>query len=250
MWRRLHPWPAVGDKTGAPGRIWHILQVTASGSPHLPPSGAPHLTALAIADPPDAWRALGFAVASDGGCRIGEVTLALGGAGRGITGWRVEGAPGLADALGLDVGDAAGAPGSGGEHPNGALGLDHVVVAVPDFDGVTAALEGIGLPFRRVRQASGTVRQGFRRLGPVILEVVEAPGTPRASLWGLVAIAPDLDALVTLAAPHVKPPRAAVQPGRRIAPVSRSAGLSTQLAFMDPEPAPPRESPPETADRS
>lgn len=212
----------------------------------------PRLSALAIADPPDAWRALGFAVASDGGCRVGAVTLALGAAGLGITGWRVEGAPGLSEALGLDPTlECSGATvNAEAAHPNGVVGLDHVVVAVPDFDTVAAALAAIGLPFRRVRQASETVRQGFRRLGPVILEVVEAPGTPRASLWGLVAIAPDLDALGTLAAPHVKPPRAAVQPGRRIAPVSRSAGLSTQLAFMDPEPAPPPESPPETADRS
>lgn len=199
----------------------------------------PRLTALAIADPPAAWRALGFAVGSGGGCRIGEVTLAVGVAGQGITGWRVEGAPGLSAALGLDPTlDVSEAPGNAeGAHPNGALGLDHVVVVVPDFDAVAGALEGIGLPFRRVRQASETVRQGFRRLGTVILEVVEARGAPRAALWGLVAIVGDLEALVTLAAPHVKPPRPAVQPGRRIAPVSRSAGLSTQLAFMDPEPA-------------
>ena len=204
----------------------------------------PRLSGLAIADPPDAWRALGFAVASDGGCRVGAVPLARGAPGQGSTGWRVEGAPGLSEALGLDTTlEVSGAAVSAEvAHPNGVLGLDHVVVAVPDFDAVANALDAMALPFRRVRQASETVRQGFRRLGPVILEVVEAPAAPRAALWGLVAIVADLDALVTLAAPHVKVPRAAVQPGRRIAPVSRSAGLSTQLAFMDPEP--------EAADRS
>ena len=205
----------------------------------------PRLTALAIADPPEAWAALGFGVGADGRCRVGDVTLSLGGPGRGITGWAVEGAPGLSEALGLRVGelDTPVAPGAEARaHPNGAVGLDHVVVAVPDFDAVAGALEGIGLPFRRVRQASETVRQGFRRLGPVILEVVEATGAPRSALWGLVAIVPDLEVLVGVAAPHVKPARAAVQPGRQIAPVSRSAGLTTQLAFMDLEP--------EAADRS
>jgi hypothetical protein len=31
-------------------------------------------------------------------------------------------------------------------------------------------------------------------------------------------------------------PRPAVQPGRRITTVSREAGLSTRVAFIDPEP--------------
>nr|MDQ2897283.1 hypothetical protein [Actinomycetota bacterium] len=83
-------------------------------------------------------------------------------------------------------------------------------------------------------------RQGFRRLGPAILEVVEAPGAGASAFWGLVTTVPDLDALQQLAAPHIKPTRSAVQSGRRIAPVGPSAGLSTQLAFMDPEPARPR----------
>lgn len=124
-------------------------------------------------------------------------------------------------------------------HPNGAIGLDHVVVLVPDFDATAAALEALGLPFRRVRQASDTVRQGFRRLGPAILEVVEAPQVRAPALWGLVPVVADLEALATAAAPHVKPPRPAVQRGRHIVPVGSSAELSTQLAFMDAEPAPP-----------
>ncbi len=123
------------------------------------------------------------------------------------------------------------------EHPNGATGLDHIVVTVPEFDATAVGLEAAGLPFRRVRQASETVRQGFRRLGPAILEVVEAPGTPAPAFWGLVVIVADLEALAQATAPHLKPPRDAVQPGRHIVPVSHTAGLSTQLAFMDPEPA-------------
>jgi len=212
----------------------------------------PTLAALAVADPPDRWRALGFAVDDDGRFTLGGVEIRLGAGGQGIAGWTVTGAPGLDAALGLTgpvpapealKAPRAGAPGPGAlgagacaEHPNGATGLDHVVVIVPDFDATASALKQVGLPFRRVRQASGTVRQGFRRLGPAILEVVETPGADAPAFWGLVVIVPDLPALEALAAPHVKPARAAVQPGRQIAPVARSAGLTTQLAFMDAEP--------------
>ena len=212
----------------------------------------PALAALALADPPDRWRALGFAVGDDGHFALGDIEIGLGAGGQGITGWTVTGAPGLDRALGLTgPAGAPGAPrpgapgarafpasgaGAPGEHPNGAIGLDHVVVIVPDFDATASALEHVGLPFRRVRQASETVRQGFRRLGPAILEVVETPDATAPAFWGLVAVVADLEALATVAAPHIESPRPAVQPGRRIAPVRRSAGLSTRVAFMDPEP--------------
>lgn len=195
----------------------------------------PALATLALADPPDRWRALGFAVGEDGRFTLGGVGIGLGSPGQGITGWVVTGAPGLDAALGLVGPEAApagpeapAAPGGGGPaaHPNGAVGLDHIVVTVADFDATAAALEHAGLPFRRVRQASDTVRQGFRRFGPAILEVVEVSGADASAFWGLVVIVPDLAALAA---------RPAVQPGRHIAPVTRSAGLSTRLAFIDPE---------------
>jgi hypothetical protein len=227
------------------------------------PQGAdarPALAALAVADPPERWRALGFAVGDDDRFTLGDVEIWLGADGLGITGWSVTEAAGLDAALGLVTPPAAPAapappappappgapapsaspaPDGSAPHPNGATGLDHVVVIVPDFDATAGRLEQIGLPFRRVRQASETVRQGFRRLGPAILEVVDAPGAQAAAFWGLVVIVPDLEVLAALAAPHVKPARPAVQPGRRIAPVGRSAGLTTQLAFMDPQPPGP-----------
>ena len=48
----------------------------------------------------------------------------------------------------------------------------------PDFDRTVAALDARGLALRRTRQA-GDRRQGFRRLGPAIMEIVEAPEAPR-----------------------------------------------------------------------
>ena len=115
-----------------------------------------------------------------------------------------------------------------------------MVAITPDFDRTAAALDTVGMPLRRVRDAGG-FRQGFRRLGPAILELVESVDQPPgpARFWGVVAIAPDLEALRERLHPHLGPVRPAVQPGRHIATLAASAGLSTAVAFMDPEPRDP-----------
>jgi hypothetical protein len=122
------------------------------------------------------------------------------------------------------------------------MGLDHVVVTTPDFERTAAALKDAGIPLRRVRDvggglAAGGFRQGFRRLGPAILEVVEAPKVPAgpARFWGLVVTVADLVGLRARLAPHVGEIRDAVQPGRQIATLGEAAGLSPRIAFMDPE---------------
>ncbi len=130
-------------------------------------------------------------------------------------------------------------------HANGAIGLDHVVVVTPDFDRTAVALDRAGMPLRRIRQVGGdgvddraAFRQGFRRLGPAILELVEARGAPDgpAAFWGLVVIVSDLDGLAARLGDRLSPPKPAVQPGRRIATLRASAGLSPRVAFMDREP--------------
>jgi hypothetical protein len=132
------------------------------------------------------------------------------------------------------------------EHPNGAVGLDHVVVTTADFDRTAAALGAAAMPLRRIRtawQGERSFRQGFRRLGPAILEVVEIsspPATPRdepAHFWGLVVIVSDIDALAERLGPdRCGEPTDAVQPGRRIATLKRAGGLSMPVAFMTPDP--------------
>ena len=118
--------------------------------------------------------------------------------------------------------------------PNGVVGIDHVVIMTPDFDRTVAALDGRGLALRRTRQA-GDRRQGFRRLGPAIMEIVEAPEAPRPGFWGVTFLVADLGALGDELAAHVGAVRPAVQPGRHIATLSRSAGLSMPVALMDAE---------------
>ena len=104
-------------------------------------------------------------------------------------------------------------------------------------------LQRAGLDFRRRREGptpAGAVRQAFFRLGEVILEVVEhPPGTPAAGdpaaparFWGLAFVVEDLDATARYLGPLLREPRAAVQPGRRIATLKRDAGLTVPVAFI------------------
>ncbi len=190
----------------------------------------PELVALALADPPERWQALGFTV-DDGVCSIGGVAVGLGASGRGITGWAVTGLESEVDGLPIVPAPATAAPAA---HPNGAVGLDHVVVMTPDFERTSAALEAAGLELRRVVERPDGNRMGFRRLGAAILELVEVPELDPgpARFWGLVVIVDDLDALVERLGDDLGHVHDAVQPGRRIASVRRSAGLGEAVAFM------------------
>lgn len=194
----------------------------------------PELAGLAIADPPERWRALGFAVDENGELAVGEVRVTLGIAppGGGITGWSLRGLDRGGDIGGLPTTPAAAGPGPlRAVHPNGALAIDHVVIVTPGFDALAVALDQRGLGLRRVGERDGR-RQGFRRLGGPIMEIVEAPDAPAIAFWGVTFTVADLAAVA-----HVTgPPRDAVQPGRRIAAVGPEAGLSTRVAFMDPGP--------------
>ena len=202
----------------------------------MTPAPRAELAALQIADPPGAWEALGFTVSGDGVVVLGGVELWLDAAGRGITGWTLRRISLHRDVDGLPTGTTTDPPLRTRPHPNGAMGIDHVVVTTPDFDRSAAALEDAGIPLRRVRDAGG-FRQGFRRLGPAILEIVEAPRMPAgpARFWGLVVVVADLVGVRARLAPHVGEIRDAVQPGRQIATLGQSAGLSPRIAFMDPE---------------
>jgi catechol 2,3-dioxygenase-like lactoylglutathione lyase family enzyme len=125
-------------------------------------------------------------------------------------------------------------------HPNGTTAIDHVVVTTPDLDRTVAALEAAGLQARRVRDAGRgdrAIRQVFFRLGDPVLEVVGPPepsGDGPARFLGLALTVADLDATATALGQHVGEVKDAVQPGRRIATLRRSAGCTTALAFMSP----------------
>jgi hypothetical protein len=203
----------------------------------------PELAGLLVADPVERWEALGFDV-YDGQVELGGVRLVLGSPGRGIAAWSLSGTDAVIDGLPvapLDRGVSSYPPmsavtrhASEREHPNGAVAVDHVVVTTPDFDRTREALARAGMPLKRVAEMRGT-RMGFRRIGPAILELVEAADAERVAFWGLVVVVRDLEALARRLGEHLGEIRPAVQPRRRIATVRPSAGISTNLAFMDPD---------------
>lgn len=210
----------------------------------------PTLDELTVADAPDSWRECGFEVDGDT-CIVGDVRIRLAGdgAGKGLIGWSLR----EVDATDLDglATERSGrsAPSEGPTHPNGIVALDHVVAITPDLDRTVAVLEGAGFDLRRIREEptpAGAPRQAFFRLGSVILEVVQEPkeaveqgggGSRAAFFWGLAFVAPDLEATVASLGDRVGEIRAAVQPGRRIATLRRSAGLAAPVALITPPPA-------------
>jgi len=130
------------------------------------------------------------------------------------------------------------------EHPNGVVAIDHLVAMSPELDRAVQALQVAGLDLRRIREQptpAGAPRQAFFRIGQVILEVVQEPaeiveraeGSPGPTrFWGLALLSDDLELTVERLGQHCGEIRAAVQPGRRIATMRRSAGLAVPVALM------------------
>ena len=80
------------------------------------------------------------------------------------------------------------------------------------------------------------MRQAFHRSGEVIIEVVQTRSSVGTSLWGFVLVTNDLDDMVErLGGDVLSAPKAAVQPGRRIATVRSSVGLGVNVALMSPD---------------
>lgn len=215
----------------------------------LPSSAvAPTIDTLTLADDPAAWSALGFAVEDDHS-RIGSVELRFvpdrgGERAAGIVGWSLRGVETVElDGLPTTLSKhrvRASAP----AHPNGVRAIDHLVAISPDLDRSVAALGAAGFDLRRVREEptpAGAPRQAFFRLGEEILEVIQEPAEAIARgggserplrFWGLALVVEDLNRSAAQLAPHVGEVRPAVQPGRRIATLRRSAGLAVPIALM------------------
>jgi hypothetical protein len=208
---------------------------------------APTIDEIVLAEDPERWRTLGFTVI-DGTVQLGGVRLVLAGraAGRGMIGWSLRGlASDELDGLPTTRSELP-APVTSEKHANGVSAIDHVVAMSPELDRSVGALQSAGLDLRRIREQptpAGAPRQAFFRLGEVILEVVQEPehvgersaGGP-ARFWGLALLVSDLDRTVEQLAEHVSEIRAAVQPGRRIATLRRSAGLAVPIALMSVAP--------------
>jgi hypothetical protein len=200
---------------------------------------------LTLADDVKRWEQLGFAASGD--CvQLGQVLVRMAGAraGSGIVGWSLRGVSSTElDGLPTSVSERS-APEQAPAHPNGVIAIDHVVAMSPALERSTQALQAAGLDLRRVREEptpAGAPRQAFFRLGAVILELIQEPdevlartGGPDhpARFWGLALTVEDLERTAELMGPDVGEVRQAVQPGRRIATLGRSAGLAVPIALM------------------
>lgn len=191
------------------------------------------LAGLRVADDPATWEGLGFAVSEDR-LVVGGVTIELAGsdAGEGLVGWSVDGL----DSSVLPAVAVREAPAEDVRHPNGVVGVDHVVAFTGDMEATMAALAADGLAARRVREVpGGSMRQAFYVLGTALLELGgPVEGERGARFWGITLVASDLDALAERLGPLLGSVRDAVQPGRRIATLRREAGSSVPLAFITP----------------
>lgn len=188
-----------------------------------------------------AWRAVGFAVNDSGTVQLGGIRCRFDANSLtpGITSWALAEAddPSATSIDGLatshrDIPDSERVPAT---HPNGVIGIDHVVVYTPDLERTCAAITGAtAAPLKRIREV-GTLRQGFHRLGELIVEVVTFPDiAPGGALfWGLALNVSDIDAMFDSYGPEVlSPPKDAVQPGRRISSFRDSALLGLPVALM------------------
>lgn len=196
---------------------------------------------LVIASDVEQWRAIGLQV-TDGVARIGGIALRFVPVGvdasEGIVSWGLVGSPThAADIDGLSTHHLEEVPDGGCDHALDIVGFDHLVVMTSSLERTCGAIEAAtGEPLKRIREA-GAIRQGFHRLGELIIEVVESPqvSAPSAAFWGFVWNLADLhEACDRLGPDVVSLPKAAVQPGRFIASVRASVGLGLPLALMTP----------------
>ncbi len=210
---------------------------------------------IMVADPPDSWAAAGFTVINDNHVRIGATTFVLEGranGARGISSWCLAGldpsgsaaAAWLLDGLPTELVDLDPSPAVVPAHPNGVIGLDHVVVATPDLERTIEALGHIGLTCRRIRETTSygaPMRQAFFRVGATVVEVVSGdtgtgqPAAEAPATWfGLAVDVNDLDQTAAFLGEGLGAVKGAIQAGRRIATLRHKAfAMSVAVAAMD-----------------
>ena len=200
---------------------------------------------LELADDPDLWRSVGFTVDDQNRCIIGGVEHRLLGsdAGSGVLGWSVTGIDSSIteiDGITTAVVDQHETPPTH-EHENHVFRIDHLVIRTSNTTKTAAALTDVGLSRRGGRttnSAGDAVDMTFFWCGDVLLEIAGPPkpaDEPRpAQLAGIAYSTDDLDATVALLGDRSTTPVDAVQPGRRIAALTKDTGSSVPIAFMTP----------------
>lgn len=199
-----------------------------------------HVDAVIVGDDPEAWADAGFAV-DDGSAVIGATAIECR-SDDSSPRWRLwaddedlsDDFDGLSTEVAIDARQVANV-----SHPNRVVEIDHLVLASPDLDRTTEAFASLGVECRRIREipdSDPAMQQRFFRLGSVIIELVgsvEPTGDGPTSIWGLAFTVDDIDAAAAHLGPACGAPKAAVQPGRRIATVrTKDLGMSLPVALM------------------
>ena len=204
------------------------------------PRSQPSIAELHVGDEPGIWEGLGFVVEHNR-CRIGTVDIVFTPDEPGIHGWV------LRHSSSTDFGPLPTStvdtpiPDRAAPHPNRSIGFDHVVLSVPSFEeGMTAvAATGVLVPEPR---PFGAPDKRMLRSAPVMgdleLELIgpESRDSTRPwHLWGLVVTVDDIDSTAALLGELLRPVKDAVQVGRRIVTVDKSAGSGVAIAFLGPQ---------------
>jgi hypothetical protein len=197
------------------------------------------LKELVVGDDSGVWQEIGFVV-EDGRCRVGAVDVVFDpSVGKGIRQWTLVG-EGPEEVDGIPTTWATAGNEATGAHPNGVFEIDHVVLTSPDLHRTVRALESVGVRAKRERE-TGTygspMLQVFFRLGQPILELIgpkEPMGDKPARFFGLAFTSEDLALTAKLVGPALHAAKDAVQPGRQIATLDKSAGSTIGIAIMSP----------------
>ena len=198
------------------------------------------LKELVVGDDPGVWKEIGFTVEGDR-CRVGHVEVLFDpSVGKGIRKWTLVGeGDGDVDGVPTTWSDD-GVEATGGAHPNGIFEIDHVVLTTPDVQRTVGVLEGLGIMSKRQRE-TGTygapMLQTFFRVGQPILELIgpkEPMGEQPARFFGLAFTSEDLELTGKVMGEALHPSKDAVQAGRRIATLDKSAGSTIGIAVMSP----------------
>lgn len=200
---------------------------------------APELHALTIAADPDRWRALGFTVDPDNTARVGRVRVELVGTegGKGITAWTFR-SYGGGDLDGIRTGTTAQLPPEPGNHDNGVVAIDHVVVMSRDPERTARVLCDHGFDRRRTRHDPRGLRQTFFKSAGVVIELIgperPEPDAGPAHFYGLAFTVTDIRATAGHLGDCLGRVKPAVQPGREIGTLRKEAGAGVAVAFMSP----------------
>jgi hypothetical protein len=195
---------------------------------------------LVLRSPIEPWQRVGLRV-EDGRSWIGGTCLrfvdAVGEPA--IVGWTLVGSPSTPSTIdGLATEYLDEVEPQSWAHPLGATTFDHVVVNTSSIERTCGEIErATGEPLKRIRDAGPSIRQGFHRLGSMIVEVVESPRFTGdvATFWGFVLVVDDLfEAAERLGPDVMSMPKQAVQPGRLISSFRAEVGLGLPIALMSP----------------